>query len=141
MIAEQLLAFCNSLIEHTYDKTLKWKVINQWDLLEDGFPDIIPKIKEQVFPNEFTHLLLENSFYCRHKEGVISLIRVDYESGKDGSHNDHFILTIQIRRNSIVFFYEHDYLQEPCAALYAAILDALNEDLSLPNDLYEFMHF
>lgn len=141
MIAEQLQAFCHRLVEHTYDNSLVWKVINEWELLEAGFPDIISSIHEQVFTCEWVHLLLSNSFYCRHKDGVIALVRVDHESGKDGSHRDHFLLLIQIRRNSMIFVYEDEYLQESCKAVYTAIMDALNNDLSLPDDLYDFMCF
>lgn len=141
MISENLLSFCNQLTQHTDENTLYWNVINADSLRTAGFPDVIRRFSERVLDNEFSHVLLNNSFYCLHKDGLIALFRIDMESGRDGSHRDHFVLAIQIQKNSMVFFYEDPYLQEPCNKLHNAILNAINAHISLPDDLYEFMCF
>lgn len=141
MISDQLVSFCKRLTQNTDENNIIWEPISSEALRRDGFPDLIPQLLTRIWENEFTHLLLDNSFHCHHKSGIIALIRVDMESGRDGSHHDHFILAIQIQKNSMVFFYEEPYLQEPCSKLYNAILNAINAHISLPSDLYEFMSF
>ncbi len=140
MVTDHILNFLDVATEKTNSHDLIWHELNDfWN--EDEFPDLIDQASEAIGVCEFTQLLRSNSFYCRHKDGVIALLRIRQESGRDGSVNYEYALTFQIRKNSMVFLYNDSYIQESCKILYDAILNIFNEQVKLPEDLYDFLSF
>ena len=139
MIDTAIEEFVSKLIRKTNDRQIQWNLLSELLIREKGFPDTIRQAEEVLATNEFSHLLIENSFYFPHRQGVVALLRIDNESGKDGSHSDGYAMLIQIRKNYPIRVYEPSVLQQDLSILYMAILDQINEDISLPTDLYDFM--
>lgn len=135
MIYDVVEKFERDLIERTKLEKIDWKDLRA--LKENEFPDIPLYIKENLPQNEFTKVELGNSFYFKHKNGIIALLYIDNESGKDGSHSRNFILLVQIKEHSPVFSY--DKFQENFESLYLAILNYFNRGLNLPSDFTNFL--
>ena len=140
MLNEQITRFLNDLAKQTNAGKIRWENMREYSPYEIGFPDISEKMQE-IFQNEYRHVLPMNSFYARHKDGIVALVRIDNESGKDGSHSSSFALVMQLDRTSPVFTYEDSYFQDDACILYKAIIRYINKDLSLPDALYDFMSF
>lgn len=139
MIGEQMQSFVIKLIQKTNSNEIMWKILKDLPNNEKGFPDLMTQAREKLLLNEFRWLLIENSFYFRHQEGIVALLRIDNQSGRDNSHSDEFTMLLQIRKNSPIHTCNLPGLQEDFSVLYMAILDYLNKDVRLPDDLYKFM--
>lgn len=140
MVANFILEFIKNATKKTNAHNLDWNGLDEF-WREEEFPDLVEQAEELIGVCEFTHLLWSNSFYCRHKDGVVALLRIRQESGRDGSSYYEYALACQIKKNSMVFFYNDDDIQEPCKTLYNAILDLFNEQVNLPEDLQNFLSF
>lgn len=140
MLNEQISRFLNDLTKQTNAGKVRWESMRQFVPSDIGFPDILNKMYN-LFQNEFRHVILTNSFYARHKKGIVVLIQMDNESGKDGSHSNSFAIMMQINTTSPVFASEDNYFQNDAYILYNAIIRHINKDLSLPDALYDFMSF
>ena len=138
MIADAVKNLVTKLIKKTNQSEILWDVCNVYLFIEKGFPDFFDQARSELWQDEYRQLLVNNSFFFFHKEGVVALLRIDNESGKDGSHNSEYAIGVQLQRNSPPFFYNLDGLQPDFQILYCSILDYHNRNISLPDDLYEF---
>ena len=136
----QIIEFLNELTLRTNAGEIEWKSIRAFSPAEIGFPGIIDEIQD-IFQNEFTHVLPMNSYYARHKDGIVALIRIDNESGKDASHHTSFVLMVQINTSAEVQSFDSDYYQEDSKILYRAITRSLNKGVNMEKALKDFLKF
>lgn len=141
MVFDQVSSFIKTLIEKTTADEIHWEVLTALSPVESGFPDIIQKTSERVFTNEYRQILPCNSFYFYHQSGIVALIRIDNESGRDGTHHSDYVLYLQIKRNCPPEIFDNEAFQERFCMLNTAIINYLSKDVSMPSDLYQFMQF
>jgi len=140
MVEDYIVRFLNEATEKTNLHELEWNGLDEF-WREEEFPDLIDQASNAIGICEFAQLLTSNSFYCRYKDGVIAILRIKATSGRDGSSWDEYAFVFQINKNSMVFCYNNDGIQEACKFLYGAILDIFNEQVRLPEDVQDFLSF
>ena len=141
MMAEQCKHFIDELTKRTVQEEIDWKPLTQFPREDSGFPDFVDNLWNMLKCDEFRWLMKKNSFFALHKEGVIALLRIDLYSGRDSSRATEYALVLQIRPNDTMHEVSRGYHQDDLAILYMAVLDYQNRDISLPESLYDFMHF
>ncbi len=141
MILDQVFNFTKTLIEKTTAGEIPWKPLSSLSPAESGFPDVVLETADFVFTNEYRQILPLNSFFFFHKLGIVSLVRIDNESGRDGTHSSEYALYLQTRINCPPEIFNNEGLQEQFDLLNTAIINYLNENISTPDELYKFMQF
>ena len=141
MILDQIFNFTKTLIEKTTANEIHWQTLSSLSPVESGFPDIVQETSDYVFTNEFRQILPHNSFYFYHQAGVVALIRIDNESGRDGTHSNEYALYLQIRKNCPPEIFNNESFQEQFDLLNTAIINYHSKELSMPDELYKFMQF
>ena len=140
MKAEQVKALVTKLITRTTNNEIEWHSLSE--LQEDNSlqQTFIREIHEEVHFNEYRHLLMGASSFFLHKDGIVALVEVDNESGRDGSHSSEYILVIKVSSRHPLDISDYSGMQYDFYVLGLAIKDYYYKGISLPDDLYEFMH-
>lgn len=139
MKAEAVKGFVTKLIAKTTNNEIDWRGLSELPKDDPFQQTFLREVYESVHFDEYRHLLEGASNYFLHNEGIAALIKVDNESGKDGSHSSEYILAIKVSPRHPLDISDYPGMQYDFYVLELAIKDYFYKGISLPEDLYEFM--
>ncbi|WP_295093446.1 hypothetical protein [Ruminococcus sp.] len=118
MVSDIIMPQIKGIIERTNQSKIKWRPFQEY------YDYYMKNDKIQPFPfsiqNEYTDLLLEESFYAEREGAFIFLLSSDWISGKDGSKSSHRELMIACSAYSEIITVPK-YNEETIEALYSSI--------------------
>ena len=145
MIAETTNQFIEQTTEKTIHNKIPWQPLSEYYPDVHGFPDFVSQVWDLLGCCEFKMAYHKNSFFFIHNQGIIALIRIMISPGREASSpTTSYAIALQVRENfppTILCESSSGTLYEKLEVLYMAVLDYINQDISLPSALYEFLQY